>query len=286
MASSRWPEVDRKRRSDERPPRRYYYLHDDRGAREALRSSEALGRRRRSSQEIRRRSPEEIRRRSPEIRRRSPERREKVERRRMEVVRREGSEEARRPSRYYPSASARDEEVVPRRSPPLAVLPGVEQSRRRPAASSPPGEGPPRSRSRSSHSRRSSSSSSSSSNVSHLYEGFLSDSDDGNDRAIRWMRSFGRKDHIEGRRSNPVITGDTLLEVTRSAIRAKARGKYGTWEDYLRFLHRHSRRCRPPPGRRPEQQTQFLLRNFLRSLHISDRQGDVKKVIDASSFYS
>lgn len=129
---------------------------------------------------------------------------------------------------------------------------------------------------------RSDDSASSRSSAQSLLDGFLSDSDDGNERAVAWMRQFGRR-----RREPPrAIQGDTLLEVVKSAIRAKARGKYGEWEDYLRFLHRHSKRCRPPPGRAPEQQTPFLLRNFLRSLHADDRVGDVQRAIDESSFYS
>ena len=95
------------------------------------------------------------------------------------------------------------------------------------------------------------------------------------------MRRFGRKAHLEPRRPAP-IRGDSLLEVVKSAQRLNVVGKYGNWDDYLRFLHRHSKRCRPPPGRRPEEQTPFLLRNFLRSLHEVDRVGDVARVIKES----
>ena len=111
-----------------------------------------------------------------------------------------------------------------------------------------------------------------------LYEGFLSDSDDQDDRAVTWMRQFGRKARFERTTPHP-IRGDTLLDVAKSAARLAVKGKYGNWDDYLRFLHRHSRRCRPPPGRTPEQQTPFLLRNFLKSLHEIDRVGDVARVI-------
>jgi len=124
----------------------------------------------------------------------------------------------------------------------------------------------------------SSSSSSSSGSEAALYEGFHSDSDDQDDRAVAWMRRFGRKAHLEPRRPAP-IRGDSLLEVVKSAQRLNVVGKYGNWDDYLRFLHRHSRRCRPPPGRRPDEQTQFLLRNFLRTLHATDRRGLVDRII-------
>ena len=95
---------------------------------------------------------------------------------------------------------------------------------------------------------------------------------------MAWMRRFGRKAHLEPRRPAP-IRGDSLLEVVKSAQRLNVVGKYGNWDDYLRFLHRHSRRCRPPPGRRPEEQTQFLLRNFLRTLHATDRRGLVDRIV-------
>ena len=96
-----------------------------------------------------------------------------------------------------------------------------------------------------------------------------------------WMRQHGRKDRFEPRRPAP-IKGDTLLEAVKSAARLGVRGKYGNWDDYLRFLHRHSRRCRPPPGRRPDQQTQFLLRNFLMTLHETDRKGHIDRMIKAN----
>ena len=117
-----------------------------------------------------------------------------------------------------------------------------------------------------------------------MYEGFLSDSDDQDDRAVTWMRQYGRKARFESRKPAN-IRGTSLLEVTKSAARLSVKGKYGNWDDYLRFLHRHSRRCRPPPGRTPEQQTPFLLRNFLKTLHEADRRcPDVARVLKENKF--
>lgn len=124
--------------------------------------------------------------------------------------------------------------------------------------------------------RRRSPSSSSSCATSELYEGFMSDSDDGNEGAVEWMRTYGRR---ASDRRRVVIRGDTVLEAVKLAIRSNVRGKYGTFDQYLRFLHRHSRRCRPPPGRAPEQQTTYLLRNFLRTLHDDDRNDDLDGLI-------
>lgn len=104
----------------------------------------------------------------------------------------------------------------------------------------------------------------------------MSDSDDGNEGAVEWMRSYGRR---ASDRRRVVIRGDTVLEAVKLAIRSNVRGKYGTFDQYLRFLHRHSKRCRPPPGRAPEQQTTYLLRNFLRTLHDDDRNDDLDGLI-------
>ena len=114
------------------------------------------------------------------------------------------------------------------------------------------------------------------------FDGFLSDSDQSHDGVLEWRKKFGRRNAERPR----VLRGTTLLEVVNDAIRQNVHGKYGNWEEYLRFLHRHSKRCRPPPGRAPEQQTPFLLRNFLKSLHDIDRTGDVQTVIKANDLYS
>mgnify|MGYP001978945402 CR=1 FL=1 len=67
---------------------------------------------------------------------------------------------------------------------------------------------------------------------------FLSDSDDQDDRAVTWMRQYGRKDRFERREPHP-IRGDSLLDVAKCAARLAVKGKYGNWDDYLRFLHVH-----------------------------------------------
>ena len=97
---------------------------------------------------------------------------------------------------------------------------------------------------------------------------------------MAWMRRFGRKAHLEPRRPAP-IRGDSLLEVVKSAQRLNVVGKYGNWDDYLRFLHRFSRRCRPPPGREPAAQTPFVQRNFLQTLHVKDRSHAIERLLKA-----
>ena len=82
-------------------------------------------------------------------------------------------------------------------------------------------------------------------------------------------------------------TGDELL--LKGASWFGAQGGFAcvmqlniyTADDYLRFLHRFSRRCRPPPGREPAAQTPFVQRNFLQTLHVKDRSHAIERLLKA-----
>ena len=101
----------------------------------------------------------------------------------------------------------------------------------------------------------------------------MSDSDEDNPGAKDWIRQYGRKPWVAPTK----IVAKTLLEACHQCQRKSVKGKYGNWDDYLRFLHRFSKRCRPPPGREPESQTPFVQRNFLQTLHVKDRSDDVER---------
>ena len=91
------------------------------------------------------------------------------------------------------------------------------------------------------------------------------------------MRQHGRDPRIAPAR----IAASTLLEACVQCQRLSVKGKYGNWDDYLRFLHRFSRRCRPPPGREPAAQTPFVQRNFLQTLHVKDRSHAIERLLKA-----
>ena len=106
---------------------------------------------------------------------------------------------------------------------------------------------------------------------------YLSDEDEQSPGARDWMRQHGRDPRIAPAR----IAASTLLEACVQCQRLSVKGKYGNWDDYLRFLHRFSRRCRPPPGREPAAQTPFVQRNFLQTLHVKDRSHAIERLLKA-----
>ena len=162
-------------------------------------------------------------------------------------------------------------------SPPRRSRPAEAIEKTSAAVRSPSSRGEARSRGRRYQSQSSSSSSSDNSDNEGLYEGFLSDSDDQDDQAVKWMRQFGRKDNSTRAIH---IGGTSLLAVVNRAARLEVKGKYGDFYDYLQFCRRHSNRCRLAQGRRPADQPPIFLQNFLRTLHKVDRVGDVARFIE------
>jgi hypothetical protein len=109
-------------------------------------------------------------------------------------------------------------------------------------------------------------------------EEYMSDEDERSPGAKEWMREHGRDPRAPPLRLGPF---PSILVACVDLNRLSVKGKYGTWNDYIRFLHRYSRRCRPPPGREPPDQTAYVHRNFLRTLHVKDRSKELDLLIAA-----